>query len=48
MTSMRTVVLLGGRSEIGLEVGERLVRQGAGTVVLAARRHADLDAEDGR
>ncbi|MGY1838274.1 MULTISPECIES: SDR family NAD(P)-dependent oxidoreductase [unclassified Modestobacter] len=45
---MRTVVLLGGRSEIGLEVGERLVRQGAGTVVLAARRHADLDAEDQR
>ncbi|WP_432547843.1 SDR family NAD(P)-dependent oxidoreductase [Kineococcus sp. SYSU DK004] len=40
-----TVLLLGGRSEIGLEVAERLVRDGAATVVLAARRSHDLDAE---
>jgi NAD(P)-dependent dehydrogenase (short-subunit alcohol dehydrogenase family) len=40
-----TVLVLGGRSEIGLAVAERLVRQGAGTVVLAARRSADLVAE---
>ncbi len=32
------VLVLGGRSEIGLEVAERLVRAGARTVVLAARR----------
>jgi len=37
-----TVLVLGGRSEIGLAVAERLVRQGATTVVLAARRAADL------
>lgn len=38
-----SLVLLGGRSEIGMEVGVRLApgRQ----VVLAARRSADLDAE---
>ena len=35
--SVRTVLLLGGRSEIGLAVVERLVRQGAREVVLAAR-----------
>ena len=40
------VLLLGGRSEIGLKVAERLA---AGrTVVLAARRSADLDAEAAR
>ncbi|MDA2806706.1 decaprenylphospho-beta-D-erythro-pentofuranosid-2-ulose 2-reductase [Nocardiopsis suaedae] len=32
-----TVLLLGGRSEIGLAIAERLVRGGARTVVLAAR-----------
>ncbi|MDS1272201.1 decaprenylphospho-beta-D-erythro-pentofuranosid-2-ulose 2-reductase [Lipingzhangella sp. LS1_29] len=32
-----TVLLLGGRSEIGLAIVERLVRDGARTVVLAAR-----------
>ncbi|MGQ0838208.1 SDR family NAD(P)-dependent oxidoreductase [Actinokineospora sp.] len=40
------VVLLGGRSEIGLAVARRLVDGGARTVVLAARRAADLDAEE--
>jgi NAD(P)-dependent dehydrogenase (short-subunit alcohol dehydrogenase family) len=40
-----TVLVLGGRSEIGLAVAVRLVRQGASTVVLAARRADDLDAE---
>jgi len=33
----RTVLLLGGRSEIGLAIVERLVRDGAREVVLAAR-----------
>jgi NAD(P)-dependent dehydrogenase (short-subunit alcohol dehydrogenase family) len=37
-----TVLVLGGRSEIGLAVAERLVRQGTTTVVLAARRAGDL------
>lgn len=42
-----TVLLLGGRSEIGLAVVDRLVRSGeASTVVLAARRSSDLDAEE--
>lgn len=41
-----TVLVLGGRSEIGLAVALRLVRGGASRVVLAARRSADLDAED--
>ena len=40
-----TVLVLGGRSEIGLAVAERLVRRGHDTVVLAARRSGDLDAE---
>ncbi len=38
------VLLLGGRSEIGLALARRLVESGARTVVLAARRSADLDA----
>lgn len=38
-----TVLLLGGRSEIGLAVALRLVRGGARTVILAARRAHDLD-----
>jgi len=42
------VLLLGGRSEIGLEVAERLVRAGARTVVLAARRSDALTAERDR
>jgi short-subunit dehydrogenase len=41
------VLLLGGRSEIGLAVAERLARRGCGKVVLAARRADDLDAEEG-
>ncbi|MGW5648293.1 decaprenylphospho-beta-D-erythro-pentofuranosid-2-ulose 2-reductase [Saccharopolyspora sp. NPDC003752] len=40
------VLVLGGRSEIGVAVAERLVKRGHGTVVLAARRSADLDAEE--
>jgi NAD(P)-dependent dehydrogenase (short-subunit alcohol dehydrogenase family) len=40
-----TVLVLGGRSEIGLAVAVRLVAQGASTVVLAARRADDLDDE---
>jgi NAD(P)-dependent dehydrogenase (short-subunit alcohol dehydrogenase family) len=40
-----TVLVLGGRSEIGLAVAKRLVDGGARTVVLAARRSGDLDAE---
>ncbi|WP_116243849.1 decaprenylphospho-beta-D-erythro-pentofuranosid-2-ulose 2-reductase [Nocardiopsis sp. FIRDI 009] len=35
--TVRTVLLLGGRSEIGLAIVERLVRDGAREVVLAAR-----------
>lgn len=38
-----TILILGGRSEIGLAIGERLA---AGKVVLAARRSEDLDAEE--
>ncbi|WP_298181735.1 SDR family NAD(P)-dependent oxidoreductase [Saccharomonospora sp.] len=41
-----TVVVLGGRSEIGLAVATRLARQGARSFVLAARRSGDLDAEE--
>ncbi|MCI2422276.1 decaprenylphospho-beta-D-erythro-pentofuranosid-2-ulose 2-reductase [Saccharopolyspora sp. K220] len=40
------VLVLGGRSEIGIAVAERLVKRGHGTVVLAARRSAELDAEE--
>ncbi|MBB5153741.1 decaprenylphospho-beta-D-erythro-pentofuranosid-2-ulose 2-reductase [Saccharopolyspora phatthalungensis] len=40
------VLVLGGRSEIGVAVAERLVERGHRTVVLAARRSADLDAEE--
>ncbi|WP_328293010.1 SDR family NAD(P)-dependent oxidoreductase [Kineococcus sp. NBC_00420] len=45
---MNPVLLLGGRSEIGLEVAERLVRAGARTVVLAARRSGELQEESAR
>lgn len=41
----QTVLILGGRSEIGVAVAERLARGGADTVVLAARRCGDLGAE---
>ncbi|MGH4027240.1 MAG: SDR family NAD(P)-dependent oxidoreductase, partial [Pseudonocardiaceae bacterium] len=41
-----TILVLGGRSEIGLAVARRLVGQGARRVVLAARRSADLDTEE--
>jgi NAD(P)-dependent dehydrogenase (short-subunit alcohol dehydrogenase family) len=47
-TSTGTVLLLGGRSEIGLELAERLVRRGSRRVVLAARRSAELDGEEAR
>lgn len=40
-----TVLVLGGRSEIGVAVAERLAARGAATVVLAARRPDDLAAE---
>jgi NAD(P)-dependent dehydrogenase (short-subunit alcohol dehydrogenase family) len=39
-----TVLVLGGRSEIGLAVARRIAA--GNTVVLAARRSADLDAEE--
>ncbi len=39
--SVRSVLLLGGRSEIGLAIVERLVREGAREVVLAARGGVD-------
>jgi len=42
------LLLLGGRSEIGLAVAERLVGRGCRVVVLAARRSADLDEEEAR
>lgn len=48
MNETGTVLVLGGRSEIGLAVAERLVSQGASTVVLAARRSAELDGEETR
>jgi len=40
------VLLLGGRSEIGLAVLRRLVAGGARTVVLAARRAEELDEQE--
>ncbi|MFI1577981.1 SDR family NAD(P)-dependent oxidoreductase [Embleya sp. NPDC020630] len=43
-----TVLVLGGRSEIGVAVAERLIARGARTVVLAARRSHDLDDEEAR
>jgi NAD(P)-dependent dehydrogenase (short-subunit alcohol dehydrogenase family) len=42
------LLVLGGRSEIGVAVAERLVRQGADTVVLAARRSGELESEVAR
>ncbi|MCZ2849975.1 SDR family NAD(P)-dependent oxidoreductase [Modestobacter sp. VKM Ac-2978] len=47
-TGPDTVLLLGGRSEIGLELAERLVRDGARRVQLAARRSDELEVEEGR
>jgi NAD(P)-dependent dehydrogenase (short-subunit alcohol dehydrogenase family) len=40
------VLVLGGRSEIGLAVAERLAARGARQFVLAARRAADLDEQE--
>ncbi|WP_116452541.1 SDR family NAD(P)-dependent oxidoreductase [Blastococcus litoris] len=40
------VLVLGGRSEIGTAVAERLAARGCTTVVLAARRAADLDGQE--
>lgn len=40
-----TVLVLGGRSEIGVAVAERLAGREAGTVVLAARRSGELTGE---
>jgi NAD(P)-dependent dehydrogenase (short-subunit alcohol dehydrogenase family) len=42
------VLVLGGRSEIGVAVAERLARRGCRTVVLAARRAGELDPEAAR
>jgi NAD(P)-dependent dehydrogenase (short-subunit alcohol dehydrogenase family) len=42
------VLVLGGRSEIGLAVAERLVRRGCPAVVLAARRPEELDGGEER
>ena len=41
-----TVLVLGGRSEIGTAVAVRLAALGCGTFVLAARRTADLDGQE--
>jgi NAD(P)-dependent dehydrogenase (short-subunit alcohol dehydrogenase family) len=41
-----SVLVLGGRSEIGLAVAIRLARGGHRDFVLAARRSADLDSEE--
>lgn len=41
-----TLLVLGGRSEIGVAVARRLAGREASTVVLAARRSDDLDAEE--
>ncbi|OZM74433.1 oxidoreductase [Amycolatopsis antarctica] len=43
-----TILVLGGRSEIGLAVAERLVRERARPVVLAARRAGELGGESAR
>ncbi|MEJ8277618.1 SDR family NAD(P)-dependent oxidoreductase [Pseudonocardia spirodelae] len=43
-----TVLVLGGRSEIGVGVAQRLAAGGASTVVLAARRPDELAAEAAR
>jgi NAD(P)-dependent dehydrogenase (short-subunit alcohol dehydrogenase family) len=40
------VLVLGGRSEIGVAVAERLAARGGRTFVLAARRSAGLDGEE--
>ena len=40
------LLVLGGRSEIGLAVAERMAARGASTVVLAARRAAELDEQE--
>lgn len=42
------MLVLGGRSEIGLAVAERLVKQGMDTVILAARRSSELAGEETR
>ena len=47
-TGDEVVLLLGGRSEIGLELVERLAAAGARRVVLAARRADDLADEQAR
>lgn len=45
VTRPASVLVLGGRSEIGLATAVRLVARGATRVVLAARRSDDLDDE---
>lgn len=46
--SVDSVLVLGGASEIGLAIAERLVRGGARTVVLAARRPGALVEAEAR
>jgi len=41
-----TVLILGGRSEIGVAVAQRLAERGHRKIVLAARRATDLDGEE--
>lgn len=43
-----TVLVLGGRSEIGVAVAQRLVGREATKVVLAARRSHDLDLQEAK
>jgi short-subunit dehydrogenase len=45
-TDTGPVLVLGGRSEIGMAVAERLAGRGNATVVLAARRADDLDEQE--
>jgi NAD(P)-dependent dehydrogenase (short-subunit alcohol dehydrogenase family) len=46
VTEAGPVLVLGGRSEIGLAVAERLAARGTSSFVLAARRAGDLDEQE--
>lgn len=46
VTDAGPVLVLGGRSEIGLAVAERLAARGTSSFVLAARRTDDLDEQE--
>src|SRR5215210_5241252 len=45
-TDTGPVLVLGGRSEIGVAVAERLAARGCATFVLAGRRSGDLDEQE--